>query len=191
MCTISLKFFRFRNITCHMFVLFYTNLFQFSRKYDWIFQPSIDSIVLNKSIVLIKRYRVGFSHQTIFSVFSLRLVIHQIMLNYLLPLDWTSWSCVRLTRSPWVFLQNLIFKKRLIQNQSCVGWRNLILPQPPSPHSRFRIRSFIHIAYDPNNPDHQYWSRNAFTSATGARRLRGSFSLIPPKVSCCSLSLNA
>ena len=148
MCTISMKFLRFRNITCHMLVLFYTNRFLFSRKYDWIFQPSIDCIVeavFDQKNMSTKTISVGFSRQTIFSVFSLRLVIHRIMLNYLLPLDWTSWSCVRLTRSPWVFLQNLIFKKRLIQNQSCVGWRNLILPRPPSEHSRFKIRiSFLY-----------------------------------------------
>ena len=44
--------------------------------------------------------------------------------------------------------------------------------------------SFIHIASDPYNPGHQYPSQNAFTSGTGARRLRGSFSIILTKVSC-------
>ena len=45
-------------------------------------------------------------------------------------------------------------------------------------------RSLIHIAYDSSNPDYQYRSQNTFTSATGAKRLRGSFNLILPKVSC-------
>ena len=40
--------------------------------------------------------------------------------------------------------------------------------------------SFIHIAFDPNNPGHQY----PFTSGTRARRLCGSFSILLTKVSC-------
>ena len=47
--------------------------------------------------------------------------------------------------------------------------------------SKFTYGSFIYIAYDPNNPEHQYRSQNAFTSATKARRLRESFSIILPK----------
>ena len=44
---------------------------------------------------------------------------------------------------------------------------------------------FLHIGYDSSNPgpDHQY-SQNEFTSASGARRLRGSFNIIRHKVSC-------
>ena len=57
--------------------------------------------------------------------------------------------------------------------------------------SKFTYGSFIHIAYASSNPDHQYRSRNAFTSVPRARRVRGSFSIILPKVSCCSLSSRA
>ena len=50
--------------------------------------------------------------------------------------------------------------------------------------SKFTYGSFIHVAYDPSNPDHQYRSHRVFISASGARRLLGSFSIILPKVSC-------
>ena len=46
--------------------------------------------------------------------------------------------------------------------------------------SRSTFTSFIHTACDPNNPDHQYQSQNALTSASG---VRGSFSFFLPKVS--------
>jgi len=47
--------------------------------------------------------------------------------------------------------------------------------------SKFTYGSFIHVAYDPSNPDHQYRSHRVFISASGARRLLGSFSIILPK----------
>ena len=68
--------------------------------------------------------------------------------------------------------------KKLLQKQSCFGWRNLILSRPLREHSRFQIHgSFIHIAYDCR-------SQNAFTSTSGSGRLRGSFSIILSEVSC-------
>ena len=48
-----------------------------------------------------------------------------------------------------------------------------ILPLPPrvmSCVSKFTYDSFIHIAYDSSNQDHQFWSQNAFTSASGTRQ---------------------
>ena len=53
--------------------------------------------------------------------------------------------------------------------------------------SKFIYGSFIHIPYDSSDPGHQYRSQNVFTSTSGARRLRCSFSTILrflPKVSC-------
>ena len=68
--------------------------------------------------------------------------------------------------------------KKLLQKQSCFGWRDLILSRPLREHSRFQIHgSFIHIAYGCR-------SQNAFTSTSGSGRLRGSFSIILPEVSC-------
>ena len=55
--------------------------------------------------------------------------------------------------------------------------------------SKFTYGSFIHVAYDPSNPDHQYRSHRVFVSASGARRLLGSFSIILPKVSVLSVLL--
>ena len=53
--------------------------------------------------------------------------------------------------------------------------------------SKFTYRSFIHITYNSSNPDHRYRSQIAFTSATGARPLHGSFNVNIPRV-VCSLS---
>ena len=50
--------------------------------------------------------------------------------------------------------------------------------------SKFTYRSFIHITYNSSNPDHQYRSQIAFTSATGARPFHGSFNVIIPRVVC-------
>ena len=49
--------------------------------------------------------------------------------------------------------------------------------------SKLTYGSFIHVAYDASNPDHQYRSHRVFTSASGAKRLLGAFSIILPRVS--------
>ena len=56
------------------------------------------------------------------------------------------------------------------------------IPRPPRVF-KFPYGSFIHIAYNSSNSDHQYRSQNALTSALEARRLHGSFRIILPKVS--------
>ena len=64
------------------------------------------------------------------------------------------------------------------------GWRGSTLTTVSIRVSKFTYRSFIHISYDSNNPDHRYRSQSMFISASGVRWLRVSFSNILFKVSC-------
>ena len=124
--------------------------------------------------------RHGF--KTIVCIFSMswlvgeRLTIHLVI--WLPPI-------LRPENRVWVFFKiktTLLLKK--LQEQCYFGWRNLILPWPLREHSALVIpNSRLPYPYR-LRPDYQYRSQNAFTSATGAKRLRGSFSLILPKVCC-------
>ena len=72
------------------------------------------------------------------------------------------------------------YSQKLLQKQSSFGWRNLshlVSTRVP----KFIYGALIHIIYDSSN---LYRFQNALTSASGARRLRGSFSIIRLKVCC-------
>ena len=82
--------------------------------------------------------------------------------------------------------------KKLLQKQSCFGWRNLILSLPLREHSRFRIHvSFIHIAYDPSNSDTNMGLKTRSPLPLGLGGSVGLSVLSYPKWVACSLSSKA
>ena len=119
------------------------------------FQPSIDCIIkavleqrksAHKTIsvsLYSSFFKIGF--QSIFCIFSMLCSwaglpratgCSPMYVNYLLPLDWMSFvlktTCEYSPRSKWHY-----YSRKLVQKQSCFGWRDLILSRPLRENSRF------------------------------------------------------
>ena len=89
-----------------------------------------------------------------------RLVIHQVMTYNFHHLFW------KLRVSVLQYQNDTTIHKYFLQKRSCIGWRISI--STFSWALAFPIHgSFIHIAYNLSNLDHQYRSQSAFTSASG------------------------
>ena len=107
-------------------------------------------------------------------------------MEFLLPLAWTSFvlktTCERSSRS-----NDTLFKKKLVQKQSCFGWARFHFTWTtlwelafPKSHNG----CLCSIRYDPSDPDHRSRSHSVYTAVSGEERVGNFFDIILPKVSC-------
>ena len=102
-------------------------------------------------------------------------------------------NIVRPENHVWVFFKiktTLLLKKNFFRNKAVSdGAISFYLDHFVRTRvSKVAYGSFYHAKYDPSDPDHISRSHKVHIDASGAKRIRGSFGIILPKVSCLPLS---
>ena len=166
------------------------------------FQPSINCIVkavLEQKNNAHKPISVSFyipsfiyHFQTNFGIFSMSSLWAGLLqatgyspkyMNYLLPLDWTSFVLKTTCECSWRLKRRYYSKKISRSKAVSDGAISFYLDHFVRTRvSKVAYGNFCHIAYNPYAPDHRLRSHKVFISVSGEKRINDSFNIILPKV---------